>query len=127
LTYVKSKSRLLLEVQTKNTEDWKKCFETTVTLPESPYLGFTAATGDVSDNHEYVTSLLSSVYAADIAVSSLSIPTLLSSNLSTVNEVEAVQRRKRLAKVLKLHSRPRAASTSRSELQVAPHPGSSLF
>jgi hypothetical protein len=54
LTYVKSKSRLLLELQTKNSENWKKCFETTVTLPDSPYLGFTAATGDVSDNHEWV-------------------------------------------------------------------------
>lgn len=54
LSYIKSKTRLLLELQTKKTDDWQKCFETSVVLPESPHLGFTALTGDVSDNHEYV-------------------------------------------------------------------------
>jgi mannose-binding lectin 2 len=52
LTYVKSKSRLLVELQTKKTDEWIKCFETSIVLPESPYLGFSAMTGDVSDNHE---------------------------------------------------------------------------
>jgi mannose-binding lectin 2 len=52
LTYVKSKSRLLVELQTKKSDEWLKCFETSIVLPESPYLGFTALTGDVSDAHE---------------------------------------------------------------------------
>ena len=38
-------------------DDWSDCFHIkNVALPESPYLGFTAMTGDVSDAHEYVTS-----------------------------------------------------------------------
>lgn len=54
LTYVKSKSRLLVELQTKKTDEWLKCFETSIVLPESPYLGFTALTGDVSDAHDII-------------------------------------------------------------------------
>ncbi|WWC94695.1 hypothetical protein V866_001543 [Kwoniella sp. B9012] len=53
LTYIKGKT-LQLKLQTKHVNDWKLCFETPVDLPESPYIGFTAATGDVSDNHDIV-------------------------------------------------------------------------
>ncbi|KIR33941.1 lectin, mannose-binding 2 [Cryptococcus deuterogattii 99/473] len=53
LTYVKGRA-LQLKLQTKKSDEWKICFETNVDLPESPYIGFSAATGDVSDNHELV-------------------------------------------------------------------------
>ena len=42
-----------MELQTKKSEEWTKCFETSINLPESPFLGFSAMTGDVADNHEY--------------------------------------------------------------------------
>lgn len=36
-------------------DDWTPCFTLkNVTLPEVPFLGFSALTGDVSDEHEYV-------------------------------------------------------------------------
>lgn len=41
-----------LKLQIKNEEDWQVCFETQATLPDSPYIGFSALTGDVSDAHE---------------------------------------------------------------------------
>ncbi|WRT70385.1 uncharacterized protein IL334_007383 [Kwoniella shivajii] len=53
LTYVKGKM-LQVKLQTKNVNEWTMCFETPVDLPESPYIGFTAATGDVSDNHDII-------------------------------------------------------------------------
>ena len=37
-------------------DDWSDCFHVkNVALPNVPYLGFTAMTGDVSDAHEYAT------------------------------------------------------------------------
>lgn len=42
-------------------DEWTECFTVwDITLPNTPYLGFTAMTGDVSDNHEYVHLLLPS-------------------------------------------------------------------
>ena len=38
-------------------DDWSDCFHIkNLVLPITPYLGFTAMTGDVSDAHEYVIS-----------------------------------------------------------------------
>jgi hypothetical protein len=35
-------------------DDWTPCFTLkNVSLPEVPFLGFSALTGDVSDDHEY--------------------------------------------------------------------------
>ncbi|WVQ72960.1 hypothetical protein IAR50_002522 [Cryptococcus sp. DSM 104548] len=53
LTYIKGKV-LQLKLQTRKVDEWKICFETNVELPESPYIGFSAATGDVSDNHDII-------------------------------------------------------------------------
>jgi hypothetical protein len=37
-------------------DDWSDCMHLkNVALPDAPYLGFSAMTGDVSDAHEYVT------------------------------------------------------------------------
>lgn len=36
-------------------DDWTDCFTVNAAdLPVAPYIGFSALTGDVSDNHEYV-------------------------------------------------------------------------
>ena len=43
-----------LKLQTKKPEEWTTCFEVATELPESPYIGFSALTGDVSDAHESV-------------------------------------------------------------------------
>ncbi|WVQ84880.1 hypothetical protein IAT38_007043 [Cryptococcus sp. DSM 104549] len=53
LTYIKGKM-LQLKLQTKKVDQWTTCFETNVDLPDSPYIGFSAATGDVSDNHDII-------------------------------------------------------------------------
>ncbi|KAK8853092.1 hypothetical protein IAR55_003793 [Kwoniella newhampshirensis] len=53
LTHVKGKV-LQLKLQTKKINEWITCFETEVDLPESPYIGFSSATGDVSDNHDII-------------------------------------------------------------------------
>ncbi|CAD6580491.1 MAG: hypothetical protein TREMPRED_002757 [Tremellales sp. Tagirdzhanova-0007] len=45
---------LQLKLQTKEPEEWVICFETQAELPDNPYIGFSALTGDVSDNHDIV-------------------------------------------------------------------------
>lgn len=53
LRYIKDKS-LSLQMQIDKEGRWDDCFEVQdVSLPAGDiYLGFSAATGDVSDNHE---------------------------------------------------------------------------
>ena len=51
LTYMKDKM-LQLKLQTKEEGTWKTCFQVKASLPSNPYIGFSALTGDVSDNHE---------------------------------------------------------------------------
>lgn len=52
LTYIKD-DYLKLELQYKSEGEWTECFTTPgVALPNVMYLGFTAITGEVSDNHD---------------------------------------------------------------------------
>lgn len=54
LTYVKGKG-LRLETQLDEWDKWDVCFDTPdIGIPISPFIGFTAATGDVADNHDIV-------------------------------------------------------------------------
>ncbi|KAI9788322.1 MAG: Vesicular integral-membrane protein VIP36 [Piccolia ochrophora] len=54
LTYFQD-SYLRLELQYKDGEDWTQCFETSkVKIPSVAYLGFSAHTGELSDNHDIV-------------------------------------------------------------------------
>jgi len=53
LTYVKGRM-LQLKLQLKETDQWVKCFEIDAVLPDSPWIGFSALTGDVSDNHDII-------------------------------------------------------------------------
>lgn len=53
VTYVKG-SGLQLQLHLKEWDEWQTCFEVDINLPDNPYIGFTAATGDVSDNHDIV-------------------------------------------------------------------------
>ena len=53
--------RVFLNVRLWNTvlisagNEWSNCFTLKdISLPENPYIGLTAMTGDVSDAHEYV-------------------------------------------------------------------------
>ncbi|CAD6889351.1 unnamed protein product [Tilletia controversa] len=46
---------LELEIQHEDWDEWETCFKVfNVTAPVNPYLGFTALTGAVSDNHDIV-------------------------------------------------------------------------
>ncbi|CCO31760.1 L-type lectin-like domain-containing protein C126,08c [Rhizoctonia solani AG-1 IB] len=52
LTYFKNEY-LNVQLQYKGWDEWTECFTVyDVSLPNTPYLGFTAHTGDISDNHE---------------------------------------------------------------------------
>lgn len=53
LTYLRNKF-LQLKLQNRKSDEWITCFEVEVSLPDSPYLGFSAETGDVSDAHDIV-------------------------------------------------------------------------
>lgn len=53
ITYVKNHG-LQLQLHHKEWDQWMTCFEINVNLPDSPYVGFSAATGDVSDNHDII-------------------------------------------------------------------------
>ena len=63
LTYFQDKS-LKLELQYKNEGEWTLCFETNEppTLPSATYLGFSAETGELSDNHDIISVAVSSLY-----------------------------------------------------------------
>jgi mannose-binding lectin 2 len=55
LTYFQDKS-LKLELQYKQEEQWDLCFESNEppTIPSVAYLGFSAETGELSDNHDII-------------------------------------------------------------------------
>ena len=54
LTYYQEVS-LKVEVQYKAPDEWTECFETeAIKLPQSTYLGFSAETGELSDNHDII-------------------------------------------------------------------------
>ncbi|KAH9887471.1 concanavalin A-like lectin/glucanase domain-containing protein [Xylariomycetidae sp. FL2044] len=55
LTYFQDKS-LKLELKYKNEDDWTMCFETSEppAIPSVTYLGFSAETGELSDNHDII-------------------------------------------------------------------------
>lgn len=54
MTYVRDKF-LQLQVQYNEWDQWVPCFLIhDITIPTSPYLGFSAHTGQVSDNHDIV-------------------------------------------------------------------------
>lgn len=63
LTYFQDKM-LKLELQYKVEGEWSLCFETfqPPTLPHVAYLGFSAETGELSDNHDIVSIAVSSLY-----------------------------------------------------------------
>ncbi|KAL7418348.1 hypothetical protein Q5752_006806 [Cryptotrichosporon argae] len=63
LTYIKGKM-LQLKLHTKKWDEWVTCFEIEADLPDNPYLGFSALTGDVSDNHDIVSI---STYSATLS------------------------------------------------------------
>jgi len=55
VTYYKANS-LRLDIQWQEDKAWMHCFTVyDITLPKPAYLGFTAMTGEVSDNHDIVT------------------------------------------------------------------------
>ncbi|KAF9448270.1 concanavalin A-like lectin/glucanase [Macrolepiota fuliginosa MF-IS2] len=61
LTYIKDRF-LDVKVQYKAWDDWSDCFYAeNVTLSSSPFIGFSALTGDVSDAHDIISVTTSSV------------------------------------------------------------------
>lgn len=67
ITYFQDKF-LSLELQYKQPDTWSTCFHVpNVTLPTVGYLGFTAQTGELSDNHDIITIAARNLYAAPTA------------------------------------------------------------
>ncbi len=67
LTYFQDKS-LKLELQYKAEGEWTLCFETSdpPNLPSASYLGFSAETGELSDNHDIISVAVSSLYGPNL-------------------------------------------------------------
>jgi mannose-binding lectin 2 len=65
LTYFQEKS-LKLELQYKNEGEWTLCFETNEppSIPQVAYLGFSAETGELSDNHDIISINAKNLYQA---------------------------------------------------------------
>jgi len=63
LTYFQDKS-LKLELQYKSEDSWELCFETNEPpmIPSVAYLGFSAETGELSDNHDLVSVATRNLY-----------------------------------------------------------------
>jgi lectin, mannose-binding 2 len=64
LTYFQDKS-LKLELQYKSEGEWTLCFETEQppAIPSVAYLGFSAETGELSDNHDIISISAKNLYA----------------------------------------------------------------
>lgn len=65
LTYFQDKS-LTLEVQYKEEDKWDNCFTLgpEVKIPSVAYLGFSAETGELADNHDIISVATSNLYAS---------------------------------------------------------------
>ncbi|KAF7549577.1 hypothetical protein G7046_g8301 [Stylonectria norvegica] len=65
LTYFQDK-QLKLELQYKTEGEWQLCFETESppAIPNIAYLGFTAETGELSDNHDIISVTAKNLYAS---------------------------------------------------------------
>lgn len=65
LTYFQDKS-LKLELQYKAEGEWTLCFETEQppAIPQVAYLGFSAETGELSDNHDIISVTAKNLYMA---------------------------------------------------------------
>ncbi|KAI4221421.1 MAG: hypothetical protein L6R36_006922 [Xanthoria steineri] len=62
LTYFQEKS-LKVDLLYKSEDEWTECFETgALTLPSVAYLGFSAETGELSDNHDIISVTTSNKY-----------------------------------------------------------------
>jgi mannose-binding lectin 2 len=69
LTYFQDKM-LRLELQYKKEDDWTVCFELNEppSLPQIAYLGFSAETGELSDNHDIISIQSRNLYSASGSV-----------------------------------------------------------
>ncbi|PUU72281.1 legume-like lectin family-domain-containing protein [Tuber borchii] len=66
LTYFQE-NYLQLELQYKSEDQWILCFNVpNVTLPQITYLGFTAETGELSDNHDIITVSSKNLYQINV-------------------------------------------------------------
>lgn len=63
LTYFQDK-QLKLELQYKNEDDWQLCFDADQppAIPNIAYLGFSAETGELSDNHDIISVKSKNLY-----------------------------------------------------------------
>ncbi|POR37223.1 L-type lectin-like domain-containing protein [Tolypocladium paradoxum] len=65
LTYIQDK-QLRLELQYKSEDEWQLCFETEQppAIPNIAYLGFSAETGELSDNHDIISVSAKNLYSS---------------------------------------------------------------
>ncbi|KAF9112723.1 hypothetical protein BGX27_002898 [Mortierella sp. AM989] len=69
LSYYRESSTLTLKLQTKAWDQWEDCFTLTdVKLPPIVYLGFTAVTGEVHDNHDIISVTANTLTKGDFSV-----------------------------------------------------------
>lgn len=75
LTYFQDK-QLKLELQYKNENDWQLCFDvdSPPQIPNIAYLGFSAETGELSDNHDIIAVRAKNLYSSPSVSGSKSTP-----------------------------------------------------
>lgn len=70
LTYYQDKN-LVLQLQYKKEDEWIQCFDIpNVKIPNVSYLGFSAETGELSDNHDIISVATKNLYDASARSSS---------------------------------------------------------
>jgi len=63
VTYFQDKS-LTVDLMYKKEDEWTRCFEVpNVKLPQTSYLGFSAETGELSDNHDIISIETKNLYS----------------------------------------------------------------
>ncbi|KAK3096335.1 hypothetical protein LTR53_019393, partial [Teratosphaeriaceae sp. CCFEE 6253] len=63
ITYFQDK-QLTVELMYKKEDEWTRCFEVpNVKLPSVTYLGFSAETGELSDNHDLISVETKNLYS----------------------------------------------------------------
>ncbi|KAG0057440.1 hypothetical protein BGZ83_010008 [Gryganskiella cystojenkinii] len=69
ISYYRENGLLTLHLQTKAWDQWDECFRINdVKLPQIPYLGFTAVTGEVHDNHDIISITTNTLTKVDRTV-----------------------------------------------------------
>lgn len=93
LTYFQDK-QLKLELQYKSESDWQLCFDTDAppAIPNIAYLGFSAETGELSDNHDIISVKARNLYSNPSAAGGANRASSAGKGRNSKNKAKAVKK-----------------------------------